>query len=193
MTDPSPPRCADCGESDPKKFQKRKASPNGRQAKCAKCNALAGAKWRKVRPGGLQRQIPQICILCGDKDPKKFSLGKRDLCIACTGDSTRLYAWKKSGIQGMTPAVWGDLMNKQRGRCFLSHKTSAEAQPKTNKALAVDHDHATGKVRTLLCAPCNRFVGRVEKDPELTMRVLDYLALFRSGYSFVDQRLPPPP
>ena len=41
------------------------------------------------------------------------------------------------------------------------------------------HDHATGKVRELLCVKCNRFVGLLEKDPDLTYNVIEYLEAHR--------------
>lgn len=38
----------------------------------------------------------------------------------------------------------------------------------------VDHDHATGRVRGLLCRVCNTRLGRIEADPLLTQASLSY-------------------
>jgi len=39
----------------------------------------------------------------------------------------------------------------------------------------VDHDHKTGKIRGLLCNKCNFAIGLLNDDPELVMRLAEYL------------------
>lgn len=51
-----------------------------------------------------------------------------------------------------------EMWNNQMGRCAICGKH----ERRFKKRLAVDHNHKTGKVRSLLCFPCNRFlVGRL--------------------------------
>jgi hypothetical protein len=51
---------------------------------------------------------------------------------------------------GVTDEEYARLLAAQGGHCVLCPNT-----PKTRR-LHVDHDHATGKVRGLLCYVCNR-------------------------------------
>jgi hypothetical protein len=39
----------------------------------------------------------------------------------------------------------------------------------------VDHDHKTGKVRGLLCHPCNAALGLVRDDPSILRAMIEYL------------------
>lgn len=47
-------------------------------------------------------------------------------------------------------------------------------EPK-DRAHAVDHDHATGKLRGILCGPCNTALGMLRDSPDLMRRAAAYI------------------
>ena len=68
-------------------------------------------------------------------------------------------------------ADYNGLLAQQNQVCAICRKSNNR-----NEALAVDHDHNTGKVRGLLCARCNyNILGHAEDDPELLRRAASYL------------------
>ena len=73
----------------------------------------------------------------------------------------------------MTPAEYDALVLSQNNRCLICGEEAAEG-----KALQVDHDHGSGKVRGLLCGYCNRAIGQFRDDPELVDKAAAYLRRF---------------
>lgn len=55
---------------------------------------------------------------------------------------------------------WDKLLEKGNGWCWLCSSTK---KPRDGRRLGVDHCHATGRVRGLLCGTCNQMIGNVEK------------------------------
>jgi hypothetical protein len=41
--------------------------------------------------------------------------------------------------------------------------------------LDIDHDHATGNPRGVLCNPCNRAIGNAKDDPDRLQALAEYL------------------
>lgn len=65
----------------------------------------------------------------------------------------------------LTEEQYAFLIDRQNGCCAICD----------NKApLAVDHCHATDKIRGLLCGPCNRAIGLLKENPHAIERALDY-------------------
>ncbi len=45
----------------------------------------------------------------------------------------------------------------------------------SGRRLAVDHCHSTGKIRGILCSPCNTAIGKLKDDPEMLRKAISYL------------------
>jgi hypothetical protein len=63
-------------------------------------------------------------------------------------------------------------LEKQGGVCAICLKFEIT---KHTKRLVVDHDHATGKIRGLLCHRCNCGLGYFKDDPMHIKKALEYL------------------
>lgn len=61
------------------------------------------------------------------------------------------------------------MLAEQGGACATCRRVP------DGRDLCVDHDHATGKVRGLLCDLCNRTLGQAGDDPDLLDRMAAYL------------------
>ena len=62
------------------------------------------------------------------------------------------------------------MIESQNNKCKVC-KTDLEPGKKTH----VDHDHATGAVRGILCNHCNLALGLIKDDPKILQAMIDYL------------------
>ena len=69
---------------------------------------------------------------------------------------------------GITKQEYTAILEKQNGVCAICSNVCS-------KSLAVDHDHATGVIRGLLCNKCNRGIGYLQDSPEILQKALNYL------------------
>jgi hypothetical protein len=78
--------------------------------------------------------------------------------------STRSYFLKRR--YGLTEEDVAAILRRQARLCLICLHT---------RSLHVDHDHATGDVRGLLCFRCNGGLGQFKDDPRVMRRAVDYL------------------
>lgn len=88
------------------------------------------------------------CRWCLSIVPTFYMNGAR--CKACA--SAASHERRVASTYGLEAGQYETLLTLQQGRCAICRK-----RPRA-KRLAVDHNHGTGKVRGLLCEPCNRRV-----------------------------------
>lgn len=68
----------------------------------------------------------------------------------------------------MTPEQYDAMLSEQAGRCAICQ----DRPPR----LYIDHDHATGEVRGLLCNRCNVALGFLRDSPEAAIAAAMYLS-----------------
>lgn len=152
---------------------------------------VSAAQWRlgraQERPGFEHRaRVPKAewpaggrwCAGCQSFVPEHYTRGSR--CRACASQAAYASHLKTLYLrpdgQPFTDADYRTLYDAQGGKCYI-------CQRKAVKRLAVDHSHATGIVRGLLCSSpdwgCNlKIVGILEgsTDPVgSARRLLGYL------------------
>jgi len=128
----------------------------------------------------------RVCIDCPQtfewKGTKGHPLAR---CPACKREHLKAQKranpdiWRKYQYKhnfGITIAEYDLMLKAQGGHCDLCPRTACD----DGRRLHVDHDHATGKVRALLCHNCNRALGLMKDDPDLLRRAANYLEHHRS-------------
>lgn len=93
-------------------------------------------------------------------------------CHTCWHDRARARARARrasrvSSTYGLVREQHEALYRLQGGRCPHGRPVSLRSP--------IDHDHASGQVRGILCDPCNRFLGYVGDRPEALLNLWAYL------------------
>lgn len=68
---------------------------------------------------------------------------------------------------GFLPGQLETILKSQDNKCSICQCTL--------ERFCIDHDHNTGKFRSLLCYKCNNMLGMSDDDPELLRKGIDYI------------------
>lgn len=72
---------------------------------------------------------------------------------------------------GITPEDFSTMLVAQGGVCAICKGDN----PISTKQFHVDHDHKTGKIRSILCHHCNTGLGHFKDSPVLLRTAADYI------------------
>lgn len=176
--------CTECSAVFP--WSGRGLSP-GRCTDCTKARRLMANKERgRLRRAAKKAGTPGrigVCIECfvEFQGPLRGSISQR--CPVCTEEWNKVRhkhtVGRPEGVRrrhllakyGMSPADWDRLFEVQSGRCAICQLHEDEAGGR----LHVDHCHATGSVRGLLCRGCNTGIGKLREDPEIIRAAAAYV------------------
>lgn len=69
------------------------------------------------------------------------------------------------------------MLAEQGGACGICGGSELWENHRTRRdGWHIDHDHSTGKVRGVLCPPCNLMIGYARDNPAVLAAAINYLA-----------------
>lgn len=181
-------QCSRCEEIKPSpEFWRDSQSADGLLLYCKSCRKDMDALRLKPVPDVLK------CRVCKKFYPPECfhrSLGHRygrgSICKECHRVKSQEYS-KRNILKtrdytlrvnfGIGVEEYNTLLARQKGVCVICGQPESAVSYSNGKvkALAVDHDHLTGKVRGLLCSRCNSGIGFFRDHPEILQKAIDYL------------------
>lgn len=95
--------------------------------------------------------------------------------------------WKRQ--YGLSVDDVNKMMCNQNGKCFVCG-IKLEANGRGPFSAQIDHDHATGWVRGLLCRSCNCAIGHAKESVDRLRKCADYLETWAAITGGVDAVAP---
>ena len=139
--------------------------------------------WREKNPdkvrAGVIRRRAKACEWA-----RKWRENNREKCRAQhREDSRRQRAKNGEAIQEMDAARRYDISIEEyrwiqsaaNGLCAICGRPEMRTYKSKTKRLVVDHCHATGRVRGMLCHSCNTMLGMAGDRAEVLQRGIEYL------------------
>ncbi len=119
------------------------------------------------------------CVACGEISEISNFKDRRRVCKPCAYDHQhKIYLRhrekynhnKKMKKYNMTNEEFDDMKLKQDNKCEICKNELGMPH--------IDHDHKTGKIRSLLCLNCNVGIGALKDDLSILKSAVKYLQKF---------------
>ncbi len=179
--------CSRCGLTKAEdEFYRLIRSKDGRQSFCKVCQRANARAWAQAHPEKRREYKARYLAQPEAQEVRRRGARRRRLANpeayreqqqrwnaanrAWVNQRARKYQPKRRlALYGMTPADYQALLEAQESACAICGRSFAE------HPAHIDHCHETGRVRGILCGPCNRALGMFGDDPEVLQRALAYL------------------
>lgn len=134
---------------------------------CTKRCASLHDYYVKRNPARPERQCPT----CGERF--RDAHANRTYCsLACREVARRVRE------RGITIGTYREMLARQQHRCAICGVDAEglwHGRAIRRDGWHIDHDHATGKVRGILCPPCNLILGYARDDVRVLAQAIAYL------------------
>lgn len=171
-------------------------------AEPAKAKGMCPRHYQRVRKSGHPTIVRRECAECGTAFTYEAKNGRRHaFCADCVTEHVRRHSARynrrqslaaenepefyvrlrayrfRSNIRryGITPEQYDALLSTQGGLCAICGDAPDANGKGAYARLHIDHDHATGLVRGLLCGRCNQGLGYFRDSPDSLASAIKYL------------------
>jgi hypothetical protein len=159
-------RCKKCGVVKPlDEFYRATGGRDGHRTECKECNAAASKARYVADPAAAVARVKRW----QQANPERLNAYRRERRADPEVKRNERSTYLKR-TYGLTLAEYEEMLAQQEGGCAICGR-----KPSASIALHVDHDHATGQIRGLLCFRCNNSLGDLDDDPELLWAALKYV------------------
>jgi hypothetical protein len=140
---------------------------DGTQVRCRTCATWAIQYARQRR----QKRVERVqCIDCGEVREESAKTVRCLRCVKHHRSIARKSRRNKMAVyRGLSADEYNAMLERQGNQCAIC------GTPSTGRVLCLDHCHATGKVRGLICNLCNFGLGKFKDNPESLRRAAQYI------------------
>jgi hypothetical protein len=177
--DPSVKVCNKCHRlKSIKQFNKDASKTDGLQRNCRRCtrkkdSEYASAHRQKLRDKSLKYYRNNL------EDRRAYAKRYRDE----NKHRMRLNNYKQH--YDFTPEQIAYLMAWENGSCASCGKPLMKIGLGSNHGCS-DHDHTSGKFRSVLCHHCNRLIGLAKEDVQILLGCISYLRQWAKNEDWLD-------
>ena len=128
----------------------------------------------------------KTCSQCGETKSIDLFDPNRGRCKPCRRAYQRTYRANTPGYHrknnlrqryGLSYDDFQSILHAQNYCCAICEvEISHGLEYRTNRSVAVDHNHDTGEVRGILCSKCNLMLGHARESTEILYKSIVYLS-----------------
>ena len=160
-------RCKKCGVLKPlDDFYKSVGMRDGHRHDCKACNLEEKRQRYLADPAPAKARVKRW----QQENPERLNAYRRSRRLE-PEVKLRERAGHLMRKYGITLKQYEAMLEEQGGGCFI-----CERPQRDDISLHVDHDHSTGKIRGILCFPCNNALADLQDDPELLRKAASYVS-----------------